>query len=577
MPQNRYLFYAALVPFCIAIGLLVLSILPYAQFKTFFDSLMLDRDFESLQDSNAFIFRVFVILVGLGILVFALLMAGKWQLDGNRLRQDVASLVRSLLPDRDEKWFSAALVGVTLWGGAIRLIYLNEPVGHDEAYSVTVFSPSLWYAITNYHAPNNHILHTVLVHFSTTFLGFYPWAVRVPAFLAGTLIIPVAYGLGKIVYDRYTALLAAVLIAWWPVQVSYSVTARGYSLVALFALMTLWLGVLARREKNLVVWSLIVVFSALGFYTVPVMLIPFGVLFIWLFLENLLAEPGQGYRSKWEFTIHWLLAGLASAFLSLLFYSPILIYGGMKFFQIGQPNPLNVLGPLFLENLKGMYYEWVGGIAVFGVLVLGIGILLSLIFHRRLSTLHVPLQIAAVIWIGLILAVQRPNAWSRIWFSLAALFMIWASAGLIGSIKSFHLHRLRDVSIATIMILFLFAGTFVAGVRRLADFPRIWKGSGREELAIMYLKDEIRANDIIVAPTPQDAPLWYYSRLHGIPERYFRRTTEFNHAYIITVPVLGQYREAVIMDFGLTDVIDLDSLKLIKEINGMNIYEAIHK
>jgi hypothetical protein len=379
------------------------------------------------------------------------------------------------------------------------------------------------------------------------------------------------------VYDRYTALLAAVLIAWWPVQVAYSVTARGYSLVALFALMTLWLGVLVRREKNLVVWSLIVVLSALGFYTVPVMLFPFGVLFVWLFLENMRAEPGRGYRSKGNFAMHWLVAGLASALLTLLFYSPILIYGGMKLFQISQPNPLHSIGQLFLENLRGMYFEWIGGVAVSGVLVLGIGILLSLIFHRRLSTLRVPLQVAAVLWVGLILIVQRPNAWSRIWFSLAALFMIWASAGLVGLIKDLHLRRLGNVSAATIAILVVFAGTFLAGVRQLATFPQTWTDKSREELAVLFLKDNIQGKDIIVAPTPQDVPLWYYSRLYGVPERYFRRTTEFNRVFIVTVPVLGQYLDAVIMDYELMDVVDLASVKLLKEINGINIYEAIHK
>jgi hypothetical protein len=62
-----------------------------------------------------------------------------------------------------------------------------------------------------------------------------------------------------------------------------------------------------------------------------------------------------------------------------------------------------------------------------------------------------------------------------------------------------------------------------------------------------------------------------------MPEQYYYRTTEFNRAFIVTVPVLGQYLEAVIMDFGLMDVVDLNSVKLLKEINGMNIYEVIHK
>lgn len=111
----------------------------------------------------------------------------------------------------------------------------------------------------------------------------------------------------------------------------------------------------------------------------------------------------------------------------------------------------------------------------------------------------------------------------------------------------------------------------------MATLPQAWVHKGREELAVRFLQENIGEQDIIVAPTPQDAPLWYYSRLYGVPEQYYYRTTEFNRAFIVTVPVLGQYFDAVIMDYGLMDVVDLNSVKLLKEINGMNIYEAIHK
>ena len=256
MPRNRYLFYAALVLFCMAVGSFFLSILPYAQFKSFFDSLMLDRDFESLKEGNALIFRTYIILTGLGVLTFALLLSGKWRLDWKGLKKDSLSLWRFFRPDKDEKFFILTLAGMTLWGAAIRLVNILAPISHDEAYTATVFSPSLFYAMTNYHAPNNQVLHTILVHFSTVFFGFSTWAVRLPAFLAGILIIPAAYWLGKVMYDRYTGLLAAVLIAWWPLQVVYSDNARGYSLVALFALLAFLLGPVVRREKNLVGWLL---------------------------------------------------------------------------------------------------------------------------------------------------------------------------------------------------------------------------------------------------------------------------------------------------------------------------------
>ena len=578
MPRNRYLFYAALVLFCMAVGSLFLSILPYAQFKSFFDSLMLDRDFESLKEGNALIFRTYIILTGLGVLTFALLLSGKWRLDWKGLKKDFLSLWRFFRPDKDEKFFILTLAGVTLWGAAIRLVNILAPISHDEAYTATVFSPSLFYAMTNYHAPNNQVLHTILVHFSTVFFGFSTWAVRLPAFLAGILIIPAAYWLGKVMYDRYTGLLAAVLIAWWPLQVVYSDNARGYSLVALFALLAFLLGPVVRREKNLVGWLLIVLLLVLGFYAVPVMLFPFGILFVWLFLENLAAVPGQGYRSKVDFITYWTSAGLTTALLTFVLYSPIFIYGGMRqFFQNGVQNPFSQAGALMQSNLRGTYVEWISGIPDFVSLALTAGLLLGLIFHRKVSPLRIPLQVATVIWIGLILILQRPNAWPRIWFPLAALFMIWASAGLVGLIKDIRFTKLGNVSAADILILVAIIGVFGSGMQQLSTLPQAWERKGREEQAVLFIKDKLGEQDIIIAPTPQDAPLWYYSRLHGVPDRYFSKSESFERAFLITVPKLGQYKESVIGEYGLTDAVVMQTLKLLKEINGMNIYEVMHR
>ena len=575
---NRWRLVWVVVFSCMALGLLIISILPYGAFKGLFDSLMPDGNFKSLNEGNALIFRAFFFLAVLALVALALLSSGKWRPDMNRLRGEIFSLWHSLHPGKAENGFVIVLAVITLWGAAMRLVYLQVPMSHDESYTVTVFSPSLWYAITNYHAPNNHILHTILVHFSTVAFGLQPWAVRLPALLAGILIIPATYILGKAIYDRYTGLLAAALVSWWPVQINYSTSARGYSLIALFALITLWLGTVVRREKNLMAWLLIVFFSALGFYTVPVMLFPFGVLFVWLFMENMVAGQGDEYRSRADFLKYWLLAGLAACVLTLTLYSPIFIYGGARQFLLnGMPSPLGQAGALILENIRGMYSDWAADISFPLVLILGTGIVLSLIFHRRLSAHRVPLQVATVVWIGLILVLQRPDAWSRIWFSLAALFMIWASAGLAGLIKDIRLGRLGNISAATLVITVALVGVFVAGARSLASLPHHWASRGREEQAVLFLKDKLGEGDIIIAPSPEDAPIWYYSKLYGIPDRYFARSKSFAHAYILTVPVLGQYRKSVIDGYGLTDVVDMETLKLVQGYSGLNIYEVTHK
>jgi hypothetical protein len=578
MSKHKFRFYLAILLSCLAGGLLILSIQPYGIFKGFFNLLMADKDFKSLRESNAIIFRAFIILAGLGVAAATLLVTGKWHIDGSRLHAEISSLWHFLLPDKDEKRFTATLAGITLWGAAMRLVHINGPVSHDEAYTATVFSPSLWYAITNYHAPNNHVLHTLLVHLSTAVFGFQTWAIRLPAFLAGILIIPAAYYLGKSIYDRYTGLFASILVAWWPVQIAYSTNARGYSLVALLTLAALWLGIVVHRERNLVGWALIVLLSTLGFYTVPVMLFPFGVLFVWLFMENMVAGPGEGYASKGVFIRYWLYAGLSTFGLTLFLYSPIFIYSGTRQFLLnGKLSSFDQTGAVILDNIRGMYFEWIGGIPLPLLLLFGTGILLSLIFHRKLSTMRIPLQLAMVVWIGIVLVVLQPDALIRIWFSFAALFAIWASAGLVGLLKGFHLRRIKNISVATVVITCAGIVLFIAGVQLLVTLPHTWAVKGRDEKVVMFLKDKLGEQDIIVAPSPQDASLWYYAKIYGIPNRYFTKSNSFNRAFIITNPVNGQYRKSVIEQFGLTDVVDLQSLKLVQGFSGLNIYEVMHK
>lgn len=117
----------------------------------------------------------------------------------------------------------------------------------------------------------------------------------------------------------------------------------------------------------------------------------------------------------------------------------------------------------------------------------------------------------------------------------------------------------------------------VSGVRQLSSIPQVWSFKGRDERAVLFLMERLGAQDVIIAPTPQDSPLWYYSRLYGIPDRHFSKTSSFERAYLLTVPALGQYRKEVIEEYGLTDAVDMQTLVLIQEINGMNIYEVKHK
>src|SRR5207245_4620972 len=48
-------------------------------------------------------------------------------------------------------------------------------------------------ALTIYGSPNNHILHSLLMHFAYRMFGSAEWALRLPALLAGIAIVPLTY------------------------------------------------------------------------------------------------------------------------------------------------------------------------------------------------------------------------------------------------------------------------------------------------------------------------------------------------------------------------------------------------
>ena len=207
----------------------------------------------------------------------------RWWLDISLSMKDIAGEL-SQIPRR--QW--AFLLAMVLIGAGLRGLLISRPMFHDEAYTYEAFaSASLKFITSDYHLPNNHVFHTLLVHLSTQLFGNSPWAIRLPACLAGTLLIPCAYLLAHKLYGRAVAALSASLVAVFPILIDYSTNARGYTLLALLTLILLLLSIYVQHHRNLAAWSLIVILGAVGFYTVPVMLYPFGGVLAWLLLSTL--------------------------------------------------------------------------------------------------------------------------------------------------------------------------------------------------------------------------------------------------------------------------------------------------
>src|SRR5207302_7320619 len=160
---------------------------------------------------------------------------------------------------RDLRWPSTwpsamtlVLVGApTLLAVAVRIPFLSQPMRYDEALTFNEFaSRPLYYGLSFYPDPNNHLLNTLLMHGAFAVLGNQPWILRLPACLAGVLLAPATYTLARLLFGSGAAVLSATLVAVSSYLVEYSTNARGYTLQALSFVVLLALVIVAVRRDS---------------------------------------------------------------------------------------------------------------------------------------------------------------------------------------------------------------------------------------------------------------------------------------------------------------------------------------
>lgn len=147
------------------------------------------------------------------------------------------------------------VAAATLLGLALRLL-VRRGLWLDEATSVAQarlpFREMLLDLVTyDVHPPLHHALLWVWVRL----FGASEFSVRAPSVIAGTLLVPALYLLGRELYDRRTGLVAALLGAIAPTAVWYSQEARMYALWMLFVVVAVWAQSRALRRGETWPWT----------------------------------------------------------------------------------------------------------------------------------------------------------------------------------------------------------------------------------------------------------------------------------------------------------------------------------
>lgn len=441
------------------------------------------------------------------------------------------------------------LLALTLGGAGLRLAYLFQPMVHDEAETYVYFvSRPLGEALSYYPFPNNHLLNTLLVKGSVGLFGNSPWALRLPAFIAGVLLVPAAYLAIRSLYRRDAALLGAALVAASSALVYFSVDARGYTMQALILMIAIVVGVRLLKKPKLGGWIALGILVVLGFYAVPTMLYFAAALFAWLLFEALFRDI-EGDRKRFIYQ----LAGTAvgSAVVSTLLYLPVVIRNGLHPLLQGNTAPMTMsefvnrlprgLGTIGIEWQTGM------GWAIFAVLLFFF--IFALVFQSRLGEQKVSLPLVLVVVSLITMAIQHIVPYARNWLPALPLFFGAASAGaLLVLSRGIALLRKekRTPPLATWVVILLSVVVAVglgaavvvtgsayqpAGQLRLAD---------ADKLAAEIQKD-LRPGDVVYIETNVRKPLEYYLLRRGVPLTVLYGFDGFN-------PPRSQVKRALIVD-----------------------------
>jgi hypothetical protein len=326
--QRSRRLYAYLLLICIAGALTLAAIAAIPDDRLRLSLVLVDRDASRhfLTPNQLFVVRAgaaalaTTLLAATGLLVRAraraLAYLDQLAADFEVLRSQLRIDLR--LPDKKD---SLTLSAIVLIGFALRLYGLEHPWRFDESDSLIHFVRldlfNLW---TDYTQPNNHIFYNFLAHFCDATFGDFSGASRMPAFVAGVLIVPALFFVGRMLFDTQAALPAAAIAASLPPLIDFSTNARGYGLVTLLLLLSITVSSVLRRRFSLSAWALISMLMTAALFAVPTALFGLGALLvlIWFWAER---------RRRGPLIIESVACTAVCGFVSILLYTPPALRG----------------------------------------------------------------------------------------------------------------------------------------------------------------------------------------------------------------------------------------------------------
>ncbi|HEY0036669.1 MAG TPA: hypothetical protein VGB66_08285, partial [Longimicrobium sp.] len=336
------------------------------------------------------------------------------------------------------------------------------------------------------------------------------------------------------------------------ILVEYSTNARGYTLVALFFVLLLALAAYLARGGRGGGWPLFALWGALGFFTIPVMLYPFGIVCLWL-LWTALAGDFAGGRNAGVRRLFATVA--ATAVLVLILYSPVFTVSGVGAVvgnQYVAPRSWAELAAGLSASVGALWAQWNRDVPRWLALVLGAGAVFATLFHRKLSGYRVPPMLAGLAWPIPVVLLQQVVPFERVWLFFLPLYLVTASAG-IQSWLSWAGDRLGGgrrapaVAAALSLVLTVWISARVLGSQSVLRSTETGTLRDAEPIALA-LKGELRRGDRVVTAVPSSYPLAYYFVKHQVPVSYLLADADTSCRFLVVVDAANQQTFGAVLD-----------------------------
>jgi len=461
-----------------------------------------------------------------------------------------------------------ALAAITLIGLALRIDFLFQPMRYDEAYNyITYIARPLRTTISYYNCPNNHIFHTVMARECVAMFGAHPWAQRLPALIFGTLMIPAAYFMAAAFFGPNVALVTAALTASSSILVEYSTNARGYTVLCVCFLTIAAIAKSLTSQSTVMRWRWFSIISALGFYTIPVMLFPFGIIVVWMILNWLAEDTG---RRDPQFPVKLLSAIALTAAIVLVLYIPVLANTGWR--SIVANRFITPQSNFFRKLIRSSFSTWallIRDLPLTVVAVLVVGLVISVFVPRPSRGDALRLIAAIVIGCSTILLIMRAVPDERVWLFMLPLGFALGLDGL-GVFA-----RARPSYVVPIALLVV----AVLGYRTISSSSIL---NSRETGALpdakamtMLLKPLLSEKCHVLGICPSDSILEYYFDRSDLPSVAVGKVNgdERNCLFAVTDAPEGQSLDDVLSKGGVEPA-ELKRATLIAHYASGNVYKV---